>query len=74
MQAPILSRLEQAIEDYCHQQYGDKVSVSFDELEPLDTQTVKVQFTISDAIGFITRHYGKAFYTENQFQLRTKTI
>ncbi len=74
MQAPILSRLKQAIEDYCHQRYGDKVSVSLDEFEPLDNQTAKVQFTISDAIGFITRHYGKAFYGENQFQLRTKTI
>lgn len=74
MQAPILSHLIQTIEDYCHQRYGDKVSISFDELEPLDTQTAKVQFTISDAIGFITRHYGKAFYRENQFQLRTKTI
>jgi hypothetical protein len=69
-----LAQLKQDIQDLCEEKYGRRVSVVFDELVPEGDTMAAVRFTISSPIGFITRHYGKAFYQDHRLRLDTMTI
>ena len=73
MDDPFLTQLKLDIQRLCEQKYG-QVSVVFDELVPQGDNKAAVRFTISDLIGFITRHYGKAVYQDQHLHLETLTI
>ena len=68
------AQLKHDIQDLCEKKYGRHVSVVFDELVSQGDNMAAVRFTISDRIGFITRHYGKAFYQDQHLHLETLTI
>lgn len=63
---------QEVITRYC-EKYGD-VQIRFDVIQMIDTQTAKVQFTISDDHGFITRYYGMATYQSTKLQMSVKSI
>lgn len=65
--------VQEAIRQRYREKYGD-VQVSFDVLHPIDEHAMQVQFTLSDARGFITRYYGKATYRAGQLHLSVKSL
>lgn len=68
-----LSSLKHAIEQRYQQKYGP-VLVNVDELLPLNEQSARVQVTISNKNGFITRYYGNVYYNGQQLDVRAKAI
>ena len=73
MDDPFLVQLKQDIQQLCEEKYG-QVSIVFDYLVPEGENIAAVRFTVSDQIGFITRHYGKAGYRDRHLRLDTMTI
>jgi hypothetical protein len=73
MDEQFLAKLKQDIQRICEEKYGH-VSVVFDKLVPEGDNMAAVRFTVSDQVGFITRHYGKASYQDNHLRLDTMTI
>lgn len=71
--ADFLSQLKEDIQRRYQQKYGP-VSINFDALIPEGERTARVQFTISDRTGFITRYYGLAHYNEDTLHLDISSI
>ncbi|HTI15198.1 MAG TPA: hypothetical protein VL461_11625 [Dictyobacter sp.] len=68
-----LTQLKQDITNRYLQKYGN-VNIRFDEITQEDRQKARVKFTISNETGFITRHYGKAYYEGERLRLKTMAI
>ena len=65
--------VKQTIERRYYAKYGD-VHISFDLIRPINAHAANVQFTISDARGFITRYYGAATHHAGEMRINVRSI
>ena len=56
-----------------NEKYGN-IQIHFDMIHLVNEDTAKVQFTLSDANGFITRYYGVATYQSMNLKTRFRSI
>jgi hypothetical protein len=73
MTEAFLNSLKRDIQAHFQQKYGD-VFIDFDQLAEEQAHTTRIQLTISDHKGFITRHYGRAGYRDNTLFVETLAI